>query len=62
MLPMAGYKYKRKERRGMAELINALIPFVELGMGVSLFLGICSALTGYLLNAFTGRVERGRFF
>jgi len=46
----------------MAEIINAMVPFVELGMGVSLFLGLSSMLTGFLVNAFTGRNDRGRFF
>ena len=46
----------------MKELIDALIPFVEISAGTSLFLGISSMLIGMLLAAFTGRNDRGRFF
>jgi len=46
----------------MAELINAIMPLVEVATGISLFLGIASMCVGYLLGAFTGRGERGRFF
>ena len=46
----------------MSEIINAMVPFVEIGIGVSLFLGLCSMLTGWLVGAFTGGNRRGRFF
>jgi len=46
----------------MSDLINAMVPFVVATTGVSLFLGLCSMLVGYLLGAVTGRNERGRFF
>ena len=49
----------------MSEIINALVPFVEIGIGVSLFLGISAMVGGWLVNAFTGnfgRGDRGRFF
>jgi len=44
----------------MADMINALMPFVEMSTGIALFLGIASMLVGLLLSAFTGR-DRGRF-
>jgi len=46
----------------MAEIINAMVPFVEMVMGISLFLGVSSMLIGFLLGAFTGRNEGRRFF
>lgn len=46
----------------MSALVNAILPFVEVATGISLFLGISSLLVGYLLSAFTGRSnDRGRF-
>jgi len=46
----------------MAELIQAMVPFVSMTMGISFFLGVSSMLIGYLMGAVTGRNEGRRFF